>query len=142
MYISSKYEEVIPLLMKTILNKIGHDKFSLSSVQEKEIEMIKKALEKYQFDAALGGARRDEEKSRAKERVCSFRSAQHRWDPKQQRPDITRLDSRLARVVRCGRQINHPAGSRSPTKQAPSSYGPVCEAASKLSALLDSEPWR
>ena len=52
---------------------------------------LKQALDKYQFDAAFGGARRDEEKSRAKERVFSVRSAQHRWDPKQQRPELWRL---------------------------------------------------
>jgi sulfate adenylyltransferase subunit 2 len=49
---------------------------------------LKQALDKYGFDAAFGGARRDEEKSRAKERVVSFRSAQHRWDPKRQRPEL------------------------------------------------------
>ena len=49
---------------------------------------LKQALEKYGFDAAFGGARRDEEKSRAKERIFSFRSAQHRWDPKSQRPEL------------------------------------------------------
>jgi sulfate adenylyltransferase subunit 2 len=49
------------------------------------------ALDKHRFDAAFGGARRDEEKSRAKERVFSFRSAQHRWDPKRQRPELWRL---------------------------------------------------
>jgi sulfate adenylyltransferase subunit 2 len=52
---------------------------------------LKQALDKYEFDAAFGGARRDEEKSRAKERVFSFRSAQHRWDPKNQRPEIWNL---------------------------------------------------
>jgi sulfate adenylyltransferase subunit 2 len=52
---------------------------------------LKQALDKWQFDAAFGGARRDEEKSRAKERIFSFRSAQHRWDPKQQRPELWRL---------------------------------------------------
>src|SRR5215471_10968453 len=51
-------------------------------------ESLKQALNRYSFDAAFGGARRDEEKSRAKERVFSFRSAQHRWDPKQQRPEL------------------------------------------------------
>lgn len=50
-------------------------------------EGLKQALDKYKFDAAFGGARRDEEKSRAKERVFSVRSAQHRWDPKNQRPE-------------------------------------------------------
>ena len=49
---------------------------------------LKQALNKYGFDAAFGGARRDEEKSRAKERVFSFRSDQHRWDPKNQRPEL------------------------------------------------------
>lgn len=52
---------------------------------------LKQALDKYGFDAAFGGARRDEEKSRAKERVFSFRSAQHRWDPKNQRPELWKL---------------------------------------------------
>src|SRR5436309_1954499 len=54
-------------------------------------QALKQALEKYQFDAAFGGARRDEEKSRAKERVFSFRSAQHSWDPKNQRPELWKL---------------------------------------------------
>ena len=54
-------------------------------------EGLKQALDKYKFDAAFGGARRDEERSRAKERIFSFRSAQHRWDPKQQRPELWRL---------------------------------------------------
>ena len=54
-------------------------------------EGLKQALDKYRFDAAFGGARRDEEKSRAKERIFSFRSAQHRWDPKNQRPELWRL---------------------------------------------------
>jgi sulfate adenylyltransferase subunit 2 len=54
-------------------------------------QALKQALTKYGFDAAFGGARRDEEKSRAKERIFSFRSAQHRWDPKQQRPELWTL---------------------------------------------------
>ena len=54
-------------------------------------EALKQALDKYGFDAAFGGARRDEEKSRAKERIFSFRSAQHRWDPKNQRPELWKL---------------------------------------------------
>jgi sulfate adenylyltransferase subunit 2 len=52
---------------------------------------LKQALDRHGFDAAFGGARRDEEKSRAKERVFSLRSAQHRWDPKRQRPELWRL---------------------------------------------------
>lgn len=51
-------------------------------------QALRQALDKYGFDAAFGGARRDEEKSRAKERIFSFRSAQHRWDPKRQRPEL------------------------------------------------------
>ncbi|PZU58619.1 MAG: sulfate adenylyltransferase subunit CysD [Sphingobium sp.] len=54
-------------------------------------EGLKQALDLYGFDAAFGGARRDEEKSRAKERVFSFRSANHRWDPKNQRPELWHL---------------------------------------------------
>jgi sulfate adenylyltransferase subunit 2 len=54
-------------------------------------EGLKQALDKYGFDAAFGGARRDEEKSRAKERIFSFRTAQHRWDPKNQRPELWSL---------------------------------------------------
>ncbi len=54
-------------------------------------EGLKQALDKYGFDAAFGGARRDEEKSRAKERVFSFRAAGHRWDPKNQRPELWKL---------------------------------------------------
>ncbi|MDD1782181.1 sulfate adenylyltransferase subunit CysD [Enterovibrio sp. ZSDZ35] len=51
-------------------------------------QALKQALDKYEFDAAFGGARRDEEKSRAKERVYSFRDKHHRWDPKNQRPEL------------------------------------------------------
>jgi sulfate adenylyltransferase subunit 2 len=54
-------------------------------------QALKQALDRHRFDAAFGGARRDEEKSRAKERVISFRSAQHRWDPKNQRPELWSL---------------------------------------------------
>jgi len=54
-------------------------------------EALRQALDKHRFDVAFGGARRDEEASRAKERVFSFRSATHRWDPKNQRPELWRL---------------------------------------------------
>ena len=54
-------------------------------------EGLKQALDKFGFDAAFGGARRDEEKSRAKERIFSFRTANHRWDPKRQRPELWAL---------------------------------------------------
>ncbi|MBR8132731.1 sulfate adenylyltransferase subunit CysD [Burkholderia ambifaria] len=56
-----------------------------------ETQGLKQALDHYGFDAAFGGARRDEEKSRAKERIVSLRSAQHRWDPKRQRPELWSL---------------------------------------------------
>lgn len=59
--------------------------------QVMKTEGLKQALDKYAFDAALGGARRDEEKSRAKERVFSFRGAGHVWDPRRQRPELWRL---------------------------------------------------
>jgi sulfate adenylyltransferase subunit 2 len=54
-------------------------------------QALRQALDRHAFDAAFGGARRDEEKSRAKERIFSFRSAQHRWDPRQQRPELWSL---------------------------------------------------
>ncbi len=54
-------------------------------------QSLKQALDKYNFDAAFGGARRDEEKSRAKERIFSFRDQQHQWDPKNQRPELWNL---------------------------------------------------
>ena len=53
-----------------------------------KIQALKQALNKYGFDAIIGGARRDEEKSRAKERIFSFRDKNHRWDPKNQRPEL------------------------------------------------------
>ena len=58
-------------------------------------EALRQALDEHGFDAAIGGARRDEERSRAKERIFSFRSAQHRWDPKNQRPELWRLYNAL-----------------------------------------------
>ena len=54
-------------------------------------EALKQALDKYKFDAAIGGARRDEEKSRAKERIISYRNELHRWDPRNQRPELWNL---------------------------------------------------
>lgn len=56
-----------------------------------KVDGLKQALDKYKFDVMFGGARRDEEKSRAKERIFSFRNANHRWDPKQQRPELWSL---------------------------------------------------
>ena len=54
-------------------------------------QSLKQALDHHKFDVAFGGARRDEEKSRAKERVFSFRTSAHRWDPKNQRPELWNL---------------------------------------------------
>jgi sulfate adenylyltransferase subunit 2 len=74
--------------------EMGINPFSHGSVVHTEVmktQALKQALDKYGFDAAFGGARRDEEKSRAKERVVSIRSAHHRWDPKAQRPELWRL---------------------------------------------------
>lgn len=71
--------------------KMGVGPFSHGSAKHTDImktESLKQALNKYKFDAAFGGARRDEEKSRAKERVYSFRDKNHRWDPKNQRPEL------------------------------------------------------
>ena len=69
----------------------GINPFTHGSAKHTDImktEGLKQALDKYGFDAAFGGARRDEEKSRAKERVYSFRDSKHRWDPKNQRPEL------------------------------------------------------
>ncbi len=69
----------------------GVDPFSHGSAVHTDVmktEALRQALARYGFDAAIGGARRDEEKSRAKERIFSFRSKNHRWDPKNQRPEL------------------------------------------------------
>jgi sulfate adenylyltransferase subunit 2 len=71
--------------------KMGIGPFTHGSAKHTDVmktEALKQALNKYNFDAAFGGARRDEEKSRAKERVYSFRDKNHRWDPKNQRPEL------------------------------------------------------
>lgn len=67
------------------------DSGSALHTQVMKTEGLKQALDKYGFDAAFGGARRDEEKSRAKERIFSFRTAAHAWDPKNQRPELWRV---------------------------------------------------
>ncbi len=64
---------------------------------------VRQALDKYRFDIALGGGRRDEEKSRAKERIFSLRSAQHRWDPKAQRPELWRNYNAASAKAKCMR---------------------------------------
>ncbi len=71
------------------VNPFTHGSAAYTDVMK--TESLKQALDRFGFDAAFGGARRDEERSRAKERVFSFRSAQHRWDPKSQRPELWRL---------------------------------------------------
>jgi sulfate adenylyltransferase subunit 2 len=74
--------------------KLGINPFTHGSSRHTDLwktEGLKQALDEYGFDVAFGGARRDEEKSRAKERVFSFRTAQHQWDPKNQRPELWRL---------------------------------------------------
>ncbi|MBY5921247.1 sulfate adenylyltransferase subunit CysD [Ferrimonas balearica] len=70
---------------------MGMNPFTFGSAKHTDVmktQGLKQALDKYRFDAAFGGARRDEEKSRAKERVYSFRDKNHRWDPKNQRPEL------------------------------------------------------
>ena len=72
----------------------GVNPFSVGSAKHTDImktQGLKQALDLYKYDAAFGGARRDEEKSRAKERVYSFRDKNHRWDPKNQRPELWNL---------------------------------------------------
>ncbi|MBA8885721.1 sulfate adenylyltransferase subunit CysD [Dokdonella fugitiva] len=74
--------------------RLGINPFTHGSALHTDIwktQGLKQALDQHGFDLAFGGARRDEEKSRAKERVFSFRSAQHQWDPKNQRPELWRL---------------------------------------------------
>ncbi len=71
------------------INPIDHGSEKHTHIMK--TEGLKQALNHYQFDAAFGGARRDEEKSRAKERVYSFRNAFHQWDPKNQRPELWNL---------------------------------------------------
>src|SRR5262249_3026513 len=80
------------------INKAGIDQginpFTSGSTlytQVMKTDALKQAMDKYGFDAALGGARRDEEKSRAKERIFSFRSKDHVWDPRDQRPELWNL---------------------------------------------------
>jgi sulfate adenylyltransferase subunit 2 len=71
------------------INPFDHG--SALHTQIMKTDALKQALDKYGFDAAFGGARRDEEKSRAKERIFSFRDSRHRWDPKNQRPELWNL---------------------------------------------------
>src|SRR5579862_904100 len=75
--------------LKAGINPFDHGSKKYTDIMK--TEALKQALSKYQFDTAFGGARRDEEKSRAKERVYSFRDRNHRWDPKNQRPELWNL---------------------------------------------------
>jgi sulfate adenylyltransferase subunit 2 len=86
----------LELLVHTNLEGVaaGVGPFTHGSAVHTEVmktQALKQALDRYGFDAAFGGARRDEEKSRAKERIISFRTKDHRWDPKAQRPELWRL---------------------------------------------------
>ncbi|MBF7694353.1 MULTISPECIES: sulfate adenylyltransferase subunit CysD [Acinetobacter] len=72
--------------MAANINPFDHGSSKYTDIMK--TQALKQALDKYKFDAAFGGARRDEEKSRAKERVYSFRDSKHRWDPKNQRPEL------------------------------------------------------
>ncbi|WP_269914744.1 sulfate adenylyltransferase subunit CysD [Acinetobacter sp. HY1485] len=75
--------------MEQNINPFDHGSSKYTDIMK--TQALKQALDKYKFDAAFGGARRDEEKSRAKERVYSFRDSKHRWDPKNQRPELWNL---------------------------------------------------
>lgn len=72
--------------MSQNINPFDHGSSKYTDIMK--TQALKQALDQYKFDAAFGGARRDEEKSRAKERVYSFRDSKHRWDPKNQRPEL------------------------------------------------------
>ncbi len=82
--------------VKNNINPFDHGSSNYTHIMK--TDALKAALRQYRFDAAFGGARRDEEKSRAKERVFSFRSSSHGWDPKNQRPELWSLyNSRIAK---------------------------------------------
>ena len=78
-----------PEALSAVINPFTHG--SAVHTERWKTQGLKQALEQHRFDLAFGGARRDEEKSRAKERIFSFRSAQHRWDPRLQRPELWHL---------------------------------------------------
>jgi sulfate adenylyltransferase subunit 2 len=88
-----KFREMIAFRDSYVKNELGIDPFENSDkhTEVMKTDSLKSSLTKYGFDAAFGGARRDEEKSRAKERVFSFRDRFHRWDPKNQRPELWNL---------------------------------------------------
>ncbi len=82
--------------------EMGMNPFDYGSKKYTDVmktDALKQALTKYEFDCAFGGARRDEEKSRAKERIFSFRDAHHQWDPKNQRPELWNIyNAKIKRV--------------------------------------------
>jgi sulfate adenylyltransferase subunit 2 len=81
------------------INPLTHGSSLYTDVMK--TEALKQALEKYGYDAAFGGARRDEEASRAKERMLSFRTSTHRWDPKSQRPELWNIFNTRVRKGEC-----------------------------------------
>jgi len=88
---ATKYEFELLVHKNSDGIKMGIGPFTHGSAKHTDMmktQALKQAIDKYEFDAAFGGARRDEEKSRAKERVYSFRDKNHRWDPKSQRPEL------------------------------------------------------
>ncbi|MEM8799115.1 MAG: sulfate adenylyltransferase subunit CysD [Pseudomonadota bacterium] len=90
-YVAEKYNLDLIVHINEEGAREGVNPFTHGSAVHTDImktQALKQALSKHKFDAAFGGARRDEEKSRAKERIFSFRTAQHRWDPKNQRPEL------------------------------------------------------
>ena len=94
------------------INPIDHGSQVHTTIMK--TEALKQALSKHGFDAAFGGARRDEEKSRAKERVFSFRDEFHRWDPKNQRPELWNLYNTKVRKnesIRCSRSPTGPSST-------------------------------
>ena len=83
---------IVHINQEGVNNKVGpitHGSKTHTDIMK--TQSLKQALNKYKFDAAFGGARRDEEKSRAKERIFSFRDTNHRWDPKNQKPELWNL---------------------------------------------------
>ena len=83
---------IVHINQEGVINKVGpitHGSKTHTDIMK--TQSLKQALNKYKFDAAFGGARRDEEKSRAKERIFSFRDTNHRWDPKNQKPELWNL---------------------------------------------------
>ena len=104
------------------INPIGSG--SALHTQVMKTEGLRQALDKFKFDAAFGGARRDEEKSRAKERIFSFRTANHTWDPRNQRPELWSLYN-----TRDPARVNRSGCSRCPTGPSSTSGSTFCEEA-------------